>query len=127
MEGQAGVLTWSHVPPLPPPPTHTLRVVLSIQPDPSASASQNEGHPDIRYYEPDEAKSWGFAGPITTFDQLLYVLTTIAWIKTGLHSAVNFLQWDYSSVGLNTPCAMSRRIPRPTDTEAVKVGARGRW
>jgi hypothetical protein len=41
------------------------------------------------------------------------VLATIAWITSAHHAGVNFPQYDYSGLPLNTPLLIRRPIPRP--------------
>jgi hypothetical protein len=88
---------------------------------------QNKGHADLRHFEPDEVKAWGFAGPIATLEQLVYVLTTIAWTTSGHHAAVNFGQYDFGAFMLNISSLIRRPIPRPGDEEdkAYQVGQHG--
>lgn len=37
-----------------------------------------------------EEEIWGFAGPIESVKRLAYVLSTIAWLASAHHAAVNF-------------------------------------
>ncbi len=61
----------------------------ALQPAPCTDpAPQDNGHPDMKLMEPDEAKVWGFAGPIPSVEKLTRVLTTIAWTvsrRDGVH------------------------------------------
>jgi hypothetical protein len=85
---------------------------------------QNKGHPDVKLNEPDEAKAWGFAGPIPSIDALVHVLVTIAWTSSVHHAAVNFGQYDYSGLLLNTSPLMRKPIPDPNNPEDPEYQAR---
>ncbi|KAL4458477.1 hypothetical protein ABPG75_013342 [Micractinium tetrahymenae] len=73
--------------------------------------AKDNGHPDMKLAEPDEAKVWGFAGPIGSVKQLTRVLTTIAWTASAHHASVNFGQYDFSSLLLNSSSMVRRPTP----------------
>ncbi|KAF6251346.1 lipoxygenase [Scenedesmus sp. NREL 46B-D3] len=60
-----------------------------------------------------EQEVWGFSGAIPTTNKLAWILTTIAWTASGHHAAVNFGQYDYSSLLLNCSSCVRRAIPQP--------------
>jgi len=62
-----------------------------------------------------EEEIWGFAGPIPSVEKLTWVLTTIAWIASGHHAAVNFGQYDISGLMLNVSPTIRRPVPNPGD------------
>ena len=75
---------------------------------------QNEGHPDlVKFGIRSEEKVWGFTGPIPSIAKLTHVLTTMAWLASSHHAAVNFGQYDYSSLPLNTSSLIRKPIPAP--------------
>ncbi|KAL1085546.1 hypothetical protein V6Z11_D08G057600 [Gossypium hirsutum] len=49
---------------------------------------------------------------INTFESLLKVLTTLIWITSGLHAAVNFGQYGYGGWPPNRPMLLRKFLPR---------------
>ncbi|KAL9304332.1 hypothetical protein ACSQ67_021595 [Phaseolus vulgaris] len=69
-----------------------------------------KGHPDL------EAEQWT---KMKTSEELVETLTTIIWIGSALHAAVNFGQYPYGGYILNRPTQSRRWIPKegtPEDT-----------
>ncbi|KAG0629524.1 hypothetical protein M758_1G110200 [Ceratodon purpureus] len=48
---------------------------------------------------------------------LVKILSTMIWIASGHHAAVNFGQYDYSGFVPNQPCLARRLVPEPGDPE----------
>jgi len=72
------------------------------------------GHQDVKLVQPDEATAWGFAGPIDSLGKLVRVLTTIAFIASAHHAAVNFGQYDFASLLFNvSPYLRPAQPPSP--------------
>ena len=78
----------------------------------TCNALQTKGHPDIKAGWPK----------CDTRSALADIITTMAWIGSGHHSAINFNQYDFSSLLTVRSTFMRRPIPQPGSTEA-KVGA----
>ena len=72
-----------------------------------------------------EEEVWGFAGPIPSVEKLTWVLTTIAWIASGHHAAVNFGQYDISGLMLNVSPTIRRPVPKPGDVGNTAYKVRG--
>lgn len=68
-----------------------------------------EGHADKKH-EP-----W-WPG-LRTKDDLVFILTTMVWITSGYHAAVNFGQFAYSGYIPNRPCLTRRLIPEEHEVE----------
>lgn len=74
---------------------------------------KTKGHPDI--------VSFGFATdeemwpPLATANDLVYILTTIIWIASAHHSAVNFGQYDYLGYMPNMPTLLRKPMPTPAE------------
>lgn len=82
---------------------------------------QEHGHPDlVALGLRTEAEVWGFAGPIPSVERLVHVLATIAWLASGHHAAVNFGQYDFSSLILNASSLVRKPMPAP-GSKAYKV------
>eukprot|EP00775_Hariotina_reticulata_P007328 gene7328-7540_t len=95
---------------------------------------KEQGHPDVLEIVEDllrkggldkdtaktaaEQEVWGFSGPIPNVDALAWICTTIAWTASGHHAAVNFGQYDYSALVLNTSSCTRRPIPKPDDVNS---------
>ncbi|KAL9304334.1 hypothetical protein ACSQ67_021597 [Phaseolus vulgaris] len=62
-----------------------------------------KGHPDL------EAAQWP---KLQTSEELVETLTTIIWIGSALHAAVNFGQYPYGGYILNRPTQSRRWIPK---------------
>ncbi len=89
---------------------------------PSWYHPQEHGHPDlVALGLRTEAEVWGFAGPIPSVERLVHVLATIAWLASGHHAAVNFGQYDFSSLILNASSLVRKPMPAPS-SDAYKVG-----
>ncbi|KAL4422175.1 hypothetical protein ABPG77_006864 [Micractinium sp. CCAP 211/92] len=84
------------------------------------SDAKDNGHPDMKLVEPDEAKVWGFAGPIPSVEKLTRVLTTIAWTASAHHASVNFGQYDFASLLFNVSSMVRRPIPRPPGKQSLE-------
>ncbi|KAG2491170.1 hypothetical protein HYH03_010382 [Edaphochlamys debaryana] len=86
-----------------------------------------EGHPDpVKVCGRTEAEVWGFEGPIPSIDKLVHVLVTIAYMASAHHAAVNFGQYDFSSLILNNSSLIRRHMPvEGTAAWEELVGARG--
>ncbi|KFK26685.1 hypothetical protein AALP_AA8G279900 [Arabis alpina] len=56
---------------------------------------------------------------LKTQDDLIYVVTTIAWVASGHHAAVNFGQYGYGAYFPNRPTTARRKMPveEPTEEE----------
>jgi lipoxygenase len=48
---------------------------------------------------------------------LVQILSTMIWVASGHHAAVNFGQYDYSGFVPNQPCLARRLVPEPGDPE----------
>ncbi len=62
-----------------------------------------------------EEELWGFSGPIPSVSRLVTVLATIAWLASGHHAAVNFGQYDFTSLVLNVSSLVRKPMPAPGD------------
>lgn len=71
--------------------------------------SINLGHPDVR-----NARWWP---KLETPNDLMSILTTIIWIASGQHAALNFGQYPYGGYVPTRPPLMRRLIPREQDPE----------
>lgn len=49
------------------------------------------------------------------------ILTTLIWVVSGHHAAVNFGQYDYAGFVPNRPCLARRLIPETTQSEFQKL------
>lgn len=88
--------------------------------------SQTVGHGDLMNFNiASEEEVWGFAGPISTQQQLVRVLTTIAFTASAHHAAVNFGQYDFSGLVLNFSSMVRKPMPIKGD-KAWEVCATGR-
>ncbi|GLC52505.1 hypothetical protein PLESTB_000637300 [Pleodorina starrii] len=90
---------------------------------------KTEGHPDLLRFglRQSEEQLWGFKGPIDKVSRLVTVLTTIAWLASGHHAAVNFGQYDFSSFILNTSSLVRKPMPAPGDAAYKELtGAKSR-
>ncbi|EFJ46751.1 hypothetical protein VOLCADRAFT_105417 [Volvox carteri f. nagariensis] len=82
------------------------------------------GHGDLMEFglrPGGEEQLWGFEGNITSVQQLVRVLATIAWLGSGHHAAVNFGQYDYTSFVLNAPSLVRKPMPAPGDKSWEKL------
>lgn len=75
------------------------------------SESINVGHADVR-----EASWWP---TLECADDLVYVLTTLIWLASAQHAALNFGQYPYGGYVPNRPPLMRRLIPEENDPEHV--------
>jgi lipoxygenase len=73
------------------------------------SESINVGHKDLR-----DADWWP---TLATPDDLVSILTTIIWLASAQHAALNFGQYPYGGYVPNRPPLMRRLIPEETDPE----------
>ncbi|EPS68671.1 lipoxygenase, partial [Genlisea aurea] len=71
--------------------------------------SINTGHADLR-----RAHWWP---PLLTPDDLAAVLTTVIWLTSAQHAALNFGQYPYGGYVPNRPPLMRRLIPDESDAE----------
>lgn len=69
----------------------------------------NKGH-----YDKKNASWWP---KLETKEDLAGILTTIIWVASGLHAALNFGQYPYGGYVPNRPCIMRKLIPNETDPE----------
>ncbi|XVE78190.1 hypothetical protein DITRI_Ditri13aG0124000 [Diplodiscus trichospermus] len=67
------------------------------------SEIRNEGHGD-------QKEGWY---DLNTLEDLIKALTTIIWITSGLHAAVNFGQYAYAGWPPNRPMLLRKFIPKP--------------
>lgn len=61
---------------------------------------------------------------LETPDDLINILTTMVWVASGHHAAVNFGQFDYSGFVPNHPCLTRQLVPKtddPHDPEFQKL------
>ncbi|KAH9298648.1 hypothetical protein KI387_030330 [Taxus chinensis] len=70
---------------------------------------KNKGHPDLRN------ETWW--PKLETKEDLVGILTTMIWIASGQHAALNFGQYPYGGFVPNRPCLMRRLIPEEKDPE----------
>lgn len=75
------------------------------------SESINVGHADVR-----EASWWP---TLECADDLISVLTTLIWLASAQHAALNFGQYPYGGYVPNRPPLMRRLIPEENDPEYV--------
>ena len=75
------------------------------------SESINVGHADVR-----EASWWP---TLECADDLVSVLTTLIWLASAQHAALNFGQYPYGGYVPNRPPLMRRLIPEENDPEYV--------
>jgi len=81
-----------------------------------------EAHADV----PDKEKCWGPLLPvgdspgIKSRKGLVMALVTVMWIGSALHAAVNFGQYDYTSLPLNAPSLIRRPMPKNDEDKAWK-------
>ncbi|KAJ6701173.1 LIPOXYGENASE 4 CHLOROPLASTIC [Salix koriyanagi] len=73
------------------------------------SESINVGHFDLR-----DADWWP---KLETADDLVSILTTIIWLASAQHAALNFGQYPYGGYVPNRPPLMRRLIPEENDPE----------
>jgi len=74
---------------------------------------KEKGHPDL------EAAQWP---KLQTSEELVETLTTIIWIASALHAAVNFGQYPYGGYMLNRPTQSRRWIPERGTREYDEIG-----
>lgn len=79
------------------------------------SESVNVGHADLRH-----ASWWP---KLETADDLVSILTTIIWLSSAQHAALNFGQYPYGGYVPNRPPLMRRLIPEESDPEYVNFVA----
>uniref|UniRef100_A0A0D6QX05 Lipoxygenase n=1 Tax=Araucaria cunninghamii TaxID=56994 RepID=A0A0D6QX05_ARACU len=70
---------------------------------------KNKGHPDLKD-EPWWPK-------LETKEDLAGILTTMIWVASGQHAALNFGQYPYAGFVPNRPCLMRRLVPEVKDPE----------
>ncbi|GLC42164.1 hypothetical protein PLESTB_000637500 [Pleodorina starrii] len=90
---------------------------------------KTESHPDLLRFglRQSEEQLWGFKGPIDKVSRLVTVLTTIAWLASGHHAAVNFGQYDFTSFILNVSSLVRKPMPAPGDAAYKELtGAKSR-
>ncbi|KAJ4879413.1 hypothetical protein Rs2_36467 [Raphanus sativus] len=73
------------------------------------SESINVGHADLR-----DAEWWP---ELNTVDDLVSILTTLVWLASAQHAALNFGQYPYGGYVPNRPPLMRRLIPDVSDPE----------
>lgn len=74
--------------------------------------SKNVGHADIR-----EASWWP---TLECADDLVSILTTVIWLASAQHAALNFGQYPYGGYVPNRPPLMRRLLPEENDPEYAK-------
>ncbi|KAF3498415.1 hypothetical protein DY000_02055003 [Brassica cretica] len=77
------------------------------------SESINVGHADLR-----EAEWWP---KLDTVDDLVSILTTLVWLASAQHAALNFGQYPYGGYVPNRPPLMRRLIPDESDPEVINL------
>ncbi|KAF5745564.1 Lipoxygenase 3 [Tripterygium wilfordii] len=77
------------------------------------SESINVGHADHRH-----AEWWP---KLATADDLVSILTTIIWLASAQHAALNFGQYPYNGYVPNRPPLMRRLIPEENDPEYASL------
>ncbi|KAG2452554.1 hypothetical protein HYH02_002791 [Chlamydomonas schloesseri] len=83
---------------------------------------KTEGHGDlVAFGLKTEQQVWGFTGPIAKRGDLVNVLATIAWLASGHHAAVNFGQYDFTSLILNASSLVRRPMPAPGEPAYKKL------
>eukprot|EP01018_Ginkgo_biloba_P041176 Gb_00049 [translate_table: standard] len=70
---------------------------------------KNEGHRDKRN------ETWW--PELNTKEDLTGILTTMIWVASGQHAALNFGQYPYGGYVPNRPCLMRKLIPKETDPD----------
>ncbi|KNA22244.1 hypothetical protein SOVF_035780 [Spinacia oleracea] len=70
---------------------------------------REKGHGDLK-----DEKWWP---AMKTFDELTQTCTTIIWIASALHAAVNFGQYPYAGYHPNRPTVSRRLMPEPNTPE----------
>lgn len=70
---------------------------------------RTKGHPDKQH------EQWW--PELTSPESLIHILTTMIWMASGHHAAVNFGQYDYTGFVPNKPCLARRLVPEPGDPE----------
>eukprot|EP00850_Spirogloea_muscicola_P023554 SM000366S13824 [mRNA] locus=s366:35735:40204:- [translate_table: standard] len=63
---------------------------------------------DVQKGHADKKTEWP---KLETADYLVQILTTMIWVPSGVHNAVNFSQYDYSGWQPNHPAGMRSRMP----------------
>ncbi|CAN6362945.1 unnamed protein product [Urochloa humidicola] len=77
---------------------------------------REEGHGDL--------KDRGWWPTMDTVQQLVRTCTTIIWMASGLHAAINFGQYPYAGYFPNRPTMSRRPMPEPGSPEYVQLEAR---
>ncbi|XP_052491321.1 linoleate 9S-lipoxygenase 5 isoform X2 [Gossypium raimondii] len=72
---------------------------------------QTEGHADRK-------EGWY---DINTFESLVKALTTLIWITSGLHAAVNFGQYGYGGWPPNRPMLLRKFLPKEEEMEGKHI------
>ncbi|XP_068641314.1 linoleate 13S-lipoxygenase 2-1, chloroplastic-like [Aristolochia californica] len=67
---------------------------------------------------PDKTEGWP---PLSTPSHLIYILSTMIWVSSGLHAAVNFGQYSYGGYFPNRPTIARTKVP----TEDSQPGTEG--
>ncbi|XP_068303074.1 linoleate 13S-lipoxygenase 3-1, chloroplastic-like [Pyrus communis] len=73
------------------------------------SESVNVGHADLRH------ENWWPS--LSTADDLVSILSTLIWLASAQHAALNFAQYPYGGYVPNRPPLMRRLIPEENDPE----------
>ncbi|XP_010261840.1 PREDICTED: linoleate 13S-lipoxygenase 3-1, chloroplastic-like [Nelumbo nucifera] len=79
------------------------------------SESINQGHADLRH------QSWWPS--LSTVDDLVSILTTLIWLASAQHAALNFGQYPYGGYVPNRPPLMRRLLPQEDDPEYANFRA----
>ncbi|MFQ6625597.1 hypothetical protein Gotur_004794 [Gossypium turneri] len=58
---------------------------------------------------------------INTFESLVKALTTLIWITSGLHAAVNFGQYGYGGWPPNRPMLLRKFLPKEEEVEGMNI------
>ncbi|XWS31188.1 hypothetical protein CRYUN_Cryun23aG0056000 [Craigia yunnanensis] len=66
----------------------------------------------------DQKEGWY---DLTTSENLVKALTTLIWITSGLHAAVNFGQYAYAGWPPTRPMLLRKFIPKPNSQEEIEL------
>jgi len=79
----------------------------------------------VEMASPHRADVKGFPSEISTTEALVKCLTTIIWTASALHSAINYVQYPYTSTPINRPASVYGGVPDGstdiTDADILKA------